>query len=238
MAQIRARGYKARRLEDDFPEWKVFRWSNHRATVTARRWPVMTHPEGFFAGTEMPTAGWWEALWPDPAGVLKAVGLESGMSVVDLCSGDGWFTLQIARLAREVTAIDIDPQMLEVAAHRLAESGAANVRLVAGDAYRLTDLIPEPVDYVFMANAFHGVPDRVRLASAVRLALKPGGEFAVVNWHRRPREETTVLGEPRGPRTELRLSPQETVASIEPGGLRLIRQVEVPPYHYAVIFGR
>ena len=89
-----------------------------------------------------------------------------------------------------------------------------------------------------MANAFHGVPDRVRLASAVRLALKPGGEFAVVNWHRRPREETTVLGEPRGPRTELRLSPQETVASIEPGGLRLIRQVEVPPYHYAVIFGR
>ena len=58
----------------------------------------------------MPTAGWWEALWPDPAGVLKAVGLESGISVVDLCSGDGWFTLQIARLAREVTAIDIDPQ--------------------------------------------------------------------------------------------------------------------------------
>ena len=22
---------------------------------------------GFFQGTEMPTAGWWEALWPDPA---------------------------------------------------------------------------------------------------------------------------------------------------------------------------
>jgi hypothetical protein len=22
---------------------------------------------GFFTGTEMPSAGWWEALWPDPA---------------------------------------------------------------------------------------------------------------------------------------------------------------------------
>ncbi len=22
-------------------------------------------PDGFFEGTEMPTAGWWEALWPD-----------------------------------------------------------------------------------------------------------------------------------------------------------------------------
>ena len=28
---------------------------------------------GFFQGAEMPTAGWWEALWPDPASVLGAV---------------------------------------------------------------------------------------------------------------------------------------------------------------------
>ena len=57
---------------------------------------------GFFRGTEMPTAGWWEALWPDPAAVLAAVGIERGMEVVDLCSGDGWFTLQIAKIARHV----------------------------------------------------------------------------------------------------------------------------------------
>lgn len=51
-------------------------------------------PRGFFEGTEMPTAGWWEALWPDPAGVLACVGLMPGMDVIDLCSGDGWFMLQ------------------------------------------------------------------------------------------------------------------------------------------------
>lgn len=50
---------------------------------------------GFFQGTDMPTAGWWEALWPDPSSVLAAVGLGPGMEVVDLCSGDGWFTLQM-----------------------------------------------------------------------------------------------------------------------------------------------
>ena len=74
----------------------------------------------------MPTAGWWEALWPDPAGVLAKVGVKSGMDVIDLCSGDGWFTLQIAKLARHVVAIDIDPAMLEIARHRLAESDAGN----------------------------------------------------------------------------------------------------------------
>ena len=41
--------------------------------------------------------------------MLAAVGVKQGMEVVDLCSGDGWFTLQIAKLARHVTAIDIDP---------------------------------------------------------------------------------------------------------------------------------
>jgi SAM-dependent methyltransferase len=194
--------------------------------------------QGFFQGTEMPDAGWWEALWPDPIGVLTSVGLKPGADVIDLCSGDGWFTLQIAKIAKRVVAIDIDPALLQIARYRLTESGATNCTFVTGDAYELATLAPWPADFVFMANAFHGVPDQPRLARAVRETLKPGGRFAVVNWHPRPREETTVLGEPRGPKTELRMSPQQTIAAIEPGGLTHLRTVEVPPYHYGALFVR
>jgi SAM-dependent methyltransferase len=188
-----------------------------------------------FEGTEMPTAGWWEALWPDPAGVLNAVGLRAGMDVIDLCSGDGWFTLHIAKAARRVTSIDIDPELLKVARHRLAEGGVRNCEFVCGDAYRIAELA-QPADFVFMANAFHGVPDRARLVTALENVLKPGGHFAIVNWHARPREETTILGEPRGPKTELRMSPQQTITAVESGGLRHTETVEVPPYHYAAVF--
>jgi SAM-dependent methyltransferase len=191
---------------------------------------------GFFRGTEMPTAGWWEALWPDPAGVLAAVGIEPGMAVVDLCSGDGWFTLQIAKIAGHVIAIDIDPSLLEVARHRLTESGATNCDFVAGDAYELAKLVSGTADFVFLANAFHGVPDRPRLARAVRATLRPAGHFAIINWHQRPREETVILGEPRGPKTELRLSPQQTIDAVESSGLKLARLVELPPYHYGAVF--
>ena len=184
----------------------------------------------------MPTAGWWEALWPDPAGVLAAVGIEPGMEVVDLCSGDGWFTLQIAKIARHVIAIDIDPNLLEVARHRLTESGATNCDFVAGDAYELAKLVSGTADFVFLANAFHGVPDRPRLARAVRATLRPAGHFAIINWHQRPREETVILGEPRGPKTELRLSPQQTIDAVESSGLKLARLVELPPYHYGAVF--
>jgi SAM-dependent methyltransferase len=104
-------------------------------------------PPGFFEGTEMPSAGWWEALWPDPASVLTKVGITSGMDVIDLCSGDGWFTLQIAKLARHVVAIDIDPALLEVTRYRLTEAGLHNCDFVAGDAYDIARLSTRPVDF-------------------------------------------------------------------------------------------
>src|SRR5262249_48628197 len=150
----------------------------------------------------------------DPGGVLAAAGLRPGMDVIDLCSGDGWFTLQISKVARHVSAIDIDPTLLEVARHRLVESGMTNCEFIAVDAYDIAKLAA-PADFVFMANAFHGVPDRPRLAKAVGAALKSNGQFEIVNWHKRPREETPILGEPRGPTTELRMSPEETINSVE-----------------------
>jgi len=94
------------------------------------------------------------------------------------------------------------------------------------------------VDYVFMANAFHGVPDPSRLANAVHATLKPNGHFAIVNWHQQPREETVISGEARGPKTELRLSPDQTIESVEAGGLIFSTLVELPPYHYAATFQR
>jgi ubiquinone/menaquinone biosynthesis C-methylase UbiE len=191
---------------------------------------------GFFKGTEMPTAGWWEALWPDPARVLAQVGITPGMDVIDLCSGDGWFTLQIARLARHVTSIDIDRNFLDLACVRLAENGVSNCKFIEGNAYDVDRLIARPVAFVFMANAFHGVPEGTRLARAVANALVPQGYFAIVNWHARPREQTTILDEPRGPATELRMTPKATQAAVEPAGFRLHRNVELPPYHYGAIF--
>jgi hypothetical protein len=76
------------------------------------------------------------------------------------------------------------------------------------------------------------------LARAVRATLRVGGQFAVVNWHPRPREETVILGEPRGPKTELRLSADETTTSVEAGGLKRTRLIEVPPYHYGAVFAQ
>jgi ubiquinone/menaquinone biosynthesis C-methylase UbiE len=155
-------------------------------------------PPGFFEGTEMPDGSWWQALWADPAGVLTRSGLTEGVSAIDLCAGDGWFTLPMARIARHVLAVDIDATLLNVAKQRISEAGLNNCEFVVANAYDLNALVTGPVDYVLIANAFHGVPDPTRLAKVVAATLAPKGRFAIVNWHHTPREQTTVLGEPRG----------------------------------------
>jgi SAM-dependent methyltransferase len=192
---------------------------------------------GFFPATAMPDPDWWQALWPDPKQVLAAVGIRADMEVVDLCCGDGLFTEPLALMCRHVIGIDLDPGMLEVARSKIAAVGATNCEFIEGDAYAVAELVGRPVDFVLIANTFHGVPDKPRLARGVAAILKPGGRFAIINWHRRPREHTTVLGQPRGPRTDTRMELADVTATVERANLTLIDVVELPPYHYGAIFG-
>jgi ubiquinone/menaquinone biosynthesis C-methylase UbiE len=191
---------------------------------------------GFFPGTGMPDADWWEALWPQPAKVLADLGIEPGIEAVDLCCGDGLFTAPLARMVRHVVAIDIDPEMLGTARSKVADAAISNCEFFQGDAYALADFVRRPVEFVLMANTFHGVPDKPRLARTVAAILKPGGRFAIINWHQRSRDETIVLGQPRGPKTEMRMMPADVVTTVEPAGLKLVGVIELPPYHYGAIF--
>ena len=198
----------------------------------------MMFQDRLFPATVMPDQDWWQALWPDPDGVVRGLRIQPGMAVVDLGCGPGYFTAAIGRQAASgrIIGLDLDPAMLAQA--KVACKKMTNCAWQLGDAMELSRLIPAPVDYVLIANTFHGVPDKTGLAREVAAALKPGGRFTIVNWYPKPREETTVLDKPRGPSTELRMSPEQTRAAVEPAGFKLEVLVELPPYHYGAIFVR
>lgn len=191
-----------------------------------------------FQATAMPDPDWWQALWPQPSRTLETIGVAPGMTVIDLCSGDGYFTVPMARIvgAGSVVAVELDDAMLAQARSAAAESGADNITFIRGDAMAVADVVDDRVDTVVIANTFHGAPDHTGLAHSVRRALKPGGTFVVINWWPRPREETVVFGKPRGPRPDLRFSPQQVAAWVEPAGFQLMRTEDVGPYHYGAVF--
>jgi SAM-dependent methyltransferase len=119
----------------------------------------------------------------------------------------------------------------------LRKAALKTVRLWKRMRFDIGDVVREPADYVFLVNVCHGVPDKSRLARAVHDVLRPGGSFAIVNWHAKPREQTTILEEPRGPATELRMTPEQTIASVEPSGLTFGADRGFA-YHFAAVFER
>jgi hypothetical protein len=147
---------------------------------------------------------------------------------------------RLTRDAREVT----DAPMLAHAWTRVAATGAANCRFVAADAMTVDAVLPEPVDYVFLANTFHGVPDQLGLPRAVAASLKPRRRFRIVNWQRLRRAETVVLGRPRGPKTEMRMEARcggnrQTGQSVaEPHCRATLLSLWRSPDHYGVVLER
>jgi SAM-dependent methyltransferase len=203
----------------------------------------MTHADSArsFEATAMPDHDWWAALWPDPRAVLEASGLGPGQRCVDLCSGDGYFTIPMAALTHaSVIGIELDPELLALAEAAARAAGVGpELQFIVGDVMRADVLVPaaaQPVDVVVIANTFHGAPDKPALARVARALVETGGRFVVINWWPRPRAETPVLGQPRGPRDALRFAPEQVAAWVEPAGFTLAEIVDVGPYHYAASF--
>lgn len=194
--------------------------------------------EGFFPATAMPDPDWWQApLAPARGGAgrdrpsARYGGYRPLLRRWPVHRGAG-----VHGPARHC-----DRHRSGDARFRSGESRCCwrrELHVIEGDAHDVAALVGRRVDFVLMANTFHGVPEKERLARAVAAILRPGGHFAVVNWHRRPREETTVLARPRGPATNLRMEPEDVEAAVKPAGLRYTGIVALPPYHYGAIFER
>lgn len=194
-----------------------------------------------FRNTGQPDWDWWGRLWPTPGATLRRLGIAPGRTVAEVACGNGYFVLPAARITdpEPIYALDLEESLLEECAHLAERQGIENVVPVHGDARRMAELLPERVDTVLVANTFHGIDDRRAFVQQVSESLRPGGRFAVVNWHDRPRETTTVAGEPRGPPTALRLSPDDTMTVVLDGEtFSLEERIELPPYHYALLFER
>ena len=192
-----------------------------------------------FQNTKQPDWGWWGRLWPAPGETLRDLGLAAGDSVVEIGCGNGYFAIPSAHIVAPATvyALDLDAALLAELDTLADQQAIENLVTVEGDARNLTDHLSDPVDVALLANTCHGIENADPIVTAVEDSLSDDGRFVVINWVDRPREATTVADEPRGPPTDLRLSPEETRAMVEGASdLTLTRQVDIPPYHYALVF--
>ncbi|ODR80544.1 SAM-dependent methyltransferase [Haladaptatus sp. W1] len=194
-----------------------------------------------FQNTAQPDWDWWGKLWPAPGETLRQLGITSDHTLAEVPSGNGYFALPAARITdpNPIYALDLDESALDELTHLAEQQSIENIVTLHGDARDMTHHLPEPVDVVFHANSFHGVVDTTEFIQQVSDSLRSGGWLIVVNWHDLPRETTTVAGEPRGPPTDLRMTPDKTeMAVLDAADFTLDTHIELPPYHYALRFER
>jgi ubiquinone/menaquinone biosynthesis C-methylase UbiE len=103
----------------------------------------------------------WLALWPHPEQVLRSLGIQPGMAVVEFCCNDGYFTAPLAKLVGgNLYVFDIDPEVLGRARAEATRAGASVRGWIWDDTEDLARVLPEAVDFVLMANALNGVSDK------------------------------------------------------------------------------
>lgn len=116
--------------------------------------------------------------WEGPAGKLRwarrvkmlSNHVRSGLSVLELGCGTGYFTRELARSGANIVAVDVSPELLEIAA---ANCPAENVRYELQNACALS--YPGAVfDSVVGSSVLHHLEIKEALLEIYRV-LKPGG---------------------------------------------------------------
>lgn len=106
-------------------------------------------------------------------------GLKRGARVLEIGPGTGQATRPLAERQFEVTAIEIGPNLAELARTRLAAFPNVRVEVAAFEDWPLP---AEPFDAVVSASAFHWLDPEV-VVNKVAAALRPGGSLAVIGTH-------------------------------------------------------
>jgi SAM-dependent methyltransferase len=150
--------------------------------------------------------------WQKPAEVVAALGLARGDRVADIGAGGGYFTFRLAEAVGEsgrVYAVDVDASLLAYVEREAEKRGLPQVTPVLASADD-PGLSPDSVDWIFLSNVFHHLPEPVRYFEGVRSALRADGRVAIV--------EVARGGFPPGHTTP----PEEIRADLEAAGYGLV----------------
>jgi len=179
-------------------------------------------------------AGWLERAERDdeeaPDVALSVLKIARGAAVADIGAGSGYITERLAARvgpAGKVFANDVQPQMLDLLARRLARKKIANVTLVQGT---LDDpkLPPESVDLALMVDVYHEFSQPQAMLRHLREALKPGGRMVLLEYRK---EDPAIPIRP-----EHKMSVAEAKLEVEAEGFTLSKVDESLPRQHILIF--
>jgi ubiquinone/menaquinone biosynthesis C-methylase UbiE len=164
--------------------------------------------------------------------MLANLGVKRAMTICDMGCGNGFYTLQLAKMTGEqgrVYAVDIQAEMLKMLKTRAEEQGVRNITPVLSTASD-PKLPKGKIDLILLVDVYHEFSHPEEMLAAIREALSPEGVCALVEFRA---EDLNVPIKP-----EHKMTKEQIMKEWPPNGFKLVKEFDGLPWQHLMFFGR
>lgn len=158
--------------------------------------------------------------------IIAAIGLQPGQQVADVGAGTGLFVPLLADkvgVGGKVYAVDITPKFIEHIQKKIQERGLTQVETVLNDEHS-AGLPEHSVDVVFTSDVYHHFAYIEDMLASIRSALRPGGQFIVVDYDKIPGKSSEFILQ------HVRDTKEVFTREIEAAGFSLQEDITIPGF--------
>jgi ubiquinone/menaquinone biosynthesis C-methylase UbiE len=165
-----------------------------------------------------------------PSDAIAQLNLKPGMVVCDLGCGNGFYSLEMAKLVSpggKVLAVDIQPEMLHLLELRCKETEIKNIEPILSTV--ADPKVPEEsVDMLLLVDVYHEFSHPQQMLAGIRKGLKPNGVIALLEYRE---EDRTVPIKP-----EHKMTKKQILKEYKANGFRLAKQYDGLPWQHLMFF--
>lgn len=183
----------------------------------------------------MPEETYWASFFDADTAVEKLLGHRVEGEVIEFGCGYGSFTIAAARRTTGcVTALDIEPEMVDGVRQKAAAFDIANIQAEVRDfVAHGTGVAAASQAHAMIFNLLH-LEQPVSLLCEARRTLQDGGALSVMHWR-------SDIPTPRGPSLAIRPTPDQCRKWLTEAGFHTIESIDLQaycPFHFGLLARR
>jgi ubiquinone/menaquinone biosynthesis C-methylase UbiE len=114
-----------------------------------------------------------------PTELVEKLAINPAYVVMDFGCGPGYFTIDLAKKAKKVIAVDLSPEMIKKALHKAEKAHMKNIEFLQSDGKSL-QLEDGSVDLILLVTVYHEVGESEFVLKEFGRVLKQEGKLVIV----------------------------------------------------------
>ena len=114
-----------------------------------------------------------------PSELIEKLAINPNDVVIDFGCGPGYYTIELAKKAKRVVAVDLSPEMLKKAQNKAEKAGVKNIQFLQSNGTNI-QLEDSSVDMILLVTVYHEVGESEAVLKEFNRILKPEGKLIIV----------------------------------------------------------